>query len=340
MQFGNNAPQDAEIAGKSKYGKLPEPKDMGMLVIAVVALLMVVSGVLSSFYQVDTDERGVVIRLGKFSTTTEPGLRFKLPFGIDQVYLVKTGRVMTEEFGFRMTVPGVKTQYRKRGYQEESLMLTGDLNVTDLEYIVQYRIADPFKYLFHINDPVTTIRDISEAVTRQVAGDSNVSEILTLGRARLSILAQEEIQEILDSYDIGVKIVTVRFQDVNPPDSVKAAFNAVNEAEQQKESLMLQAQEQYNKEVPMARGQARQAIQEAEGYALERVNQAKGEAHRFLALLQQYHKYPEVTRKRIYLETIEKILPKLNKVYVVDQTDGKNMATPILPLKGFEGGLQ
>ena len=340
MQFGNNTPQDAEITSGSKYGKLPETKDLGIVAIVVVILLVVISGALSSFYQVDTDERGVVIRLGEFSTITEPGLRFKLPFGIDQVYLVKTGRVMTEEFGFRTVAPGVRTQYRKQGYQDESLMLTGDLNVTDLEYIVQFRIADPFKYLFNINDPVTTIRDISEAVTRKVVGDTNVSEILTLGRARLAIEAQEEIQTILDSYDIGVRIVTVRFQDVNPPDSVKAAFNAVNEAEQQKESLMLQAQEQYNKEVPRARGQARQAIQEAEGYALERVNQAKGESHRFLALLHQYQKYPEVTRKRIYLETIEKILPKLNKVYVVDSSDGKDVATPILPLKGFEGGLQ
>jgi modulator of FtsH protease HflK len=308
-------------------------------IFAIIALLIGLWLITSSFYKVGTEETGVILRFGSFSGFTEPGLRVKLPFGIDKVYLVKTGRVLKEEFGFRTVTPGERTTYQKRGLEEESLTLTGDLNVTDVEWIVQFQINDPFKYLFNINGPERTIRDISESVVRRVVGNSNVTEVLTTERATLALAIQKDLQEILNSYDIGVRIVTVRFQDVNPPGPVKAAFNEVNEAEQQKESMILQAREQYNREVPMARGVARSRILEAEGYAVQRVNRAQGEAARFQALYTEYRRAPDVTRQRLYLETMEEILPKLQEIYVLDSKGTGPL--PLLPLRQeLKGGAK
>jgi membrane protease subunit HflK len=280
----------------------------------------------------------VVLRFGKHLANHGSGLHFKLPFGIDRVFLVKTGRIMKEEFGFRSLSPGIRTVYDRKNFDDESLVLTGDLNVSDLEWIVQYRIEDPFKFMFKINDPRTTIRDVSEAVTRKIVGDSDVTSVLTTDRAMLANEIHKEMQRILTSYDIGVKVVTVKFQDVNPPESVKAAFNGVNEAEQQKESLIQQASEHYNREVPKARGEAKQMIQEAEGYALERVNRAEGDARKFLALLNEYKTYPEVTRKRMYLETIEKVLPRSADIWIVEKNSQQPL--PILPLQSINGGAK
>jgi len=306
------------------------------MLAGIVLVLLLVWGVNSSFYQVGTEETGAVLRFGHFNGFAQPGLHFKLPFGIDTVYLVKTGRVMKEEFGFRTVQPGAHSTYTKEGLNEEALTLTGDLNVSDLEWIVQYQIADAFKYLFRIKDPQSTIRDVAEAAVRKAVGNSNVTEVLTTERALLAGAIEKDLQAILNSYDIGVRIVTVKFQDVNPPESVKAAFNEVNEAEQEKESLIFQAREQYNREVPKASGVAKSAILEAEGYALERINQAKGEAGRFLALHTEYRKAPEVTRERLYLETLETILPRLEEIYIMDQKGSG--ALPLLPLRSPKEG--
>lgn len=303
----------------------------------IILVLLLVFGVNSSFYQVGTEETGAVLRFGHFTGFAQPGLHFKLPFGIDRVYLAKTGRVMKEEFGFRTVQPEARSSYTNEGLNEEALTLTGDLNVSDLEWIVQYQIADAFKYLFRIKDPQSTIRDVAESAVRKAVGNSNVTEVLTTERALLATAIEKDLQTILNSYDIGVRIVTVKFQDVNPPESVKAAFNEVNEAEQEKESLIFQAREQYNREVPKASGVAKSAILEAEGYALERINQAKGEAGRFLALHGEYRKAPEVTRERLYLETLETILPRLEEIYIMDQKGSG--ALPLLPLRSpKEGG--
>jgi len=315
-------------------GKKPPMK----LISSIAVGLLVLLGLSGSFYQVGTEETGVVLRFGHFTGFAEPGLHFKIPLGVDSVYLVKTGRVMKEEFGFRTVQPGERTAYTKAGLSEESLTLTGDLNVSDLEWIVQYQIADPFKYLFHIKDPQSTIRDVSEAAVRKVVGNSNVTEVLTTERAILATAIEKDLQAILNSYDIGVRIVTVKFQDVNPPESVKAAFNEVNEAEQEKESLIFQAREQYNREVPKAGGVAKSAILEAEGYALERLNTAKGDTSRFLALYTEYRKAPQVTRERIYLETLEEILPRLEEVYVMDSKGAG--ALPLLPLRSQKEGVK
>ena len=306
------------------------------MLAGIVLVLLLAWGVNSSFYQVGTEETGAVLRFGHFNGFAQPGLHFKLPFGIDTVYLVKTGRVMKEEFGFRTVQPGAHSTYTKEGLNEEALTLTGDLNVSDLEWIVQYQIADAFKYLFRIKDPQSTIRDVAEAAVRKAVGNSNVTEVLTTERALLAGAIEKDLQAILNSYDIGVRIVTVKFQDVNPPESVKAAFNEVNEAEQEKESLIFQAREQYNREVPKASGVAKSAILEAEGYALERINQAKGEAGRFLALHTEYRKAPEVTRERLYLETLETILPRLEEIYIMDQKGSG--ALPLLPLRSPKEG--
>ncbi|BCA81165.1 FtsH protease activity modulator HflK [Desulfuromonas sp. AOP6] len=308
------------------------------LFLVAVAVLAVFIG-MSSFYKVDTEETGVILRFGKFTGYSQPGLHFKLPFGIDRVYLVKTGRVFKEEFGFRTVLPGERTTYTKKGLEEESLTLTGDLNVSDVEWIVQFQVIDPYKYVFQLKNPVDTIRDVSEAMVRKVIGNSNVTDVLTTERAMLASLIQQDLQQTLNQYDIGVRVVTVKFQDVTPPDPVKKAFNEVNEAEQQKESMIFQAREQFNREVPRARGEAKKTVEEAEGYAIERINKARGETNRFEALLLEYRKAPEVTKRRIFLETMEEVLPKLEEIYVMDGA-GSNLL-PLLPMRSeSQGGKQ
>jgi len=340
MEFGNNTGGNGIEDAVIKAASAVSGSSLFKSAAGILLLLLVINGVAGAFYTVDTEENAVILRLGKFDRITGAGLHFKIPFGIDRVFLVKTERIMKEEFGFRTTGFSGRTDYKKTGFGDESLVLTGDLNVSDLEWIVQYKIEDPYKYLFNINDPVKTVRDISEAVTRKIVGDANVTDVLTTERAMLAQKIQDEIQKILNSYEIGVRIVTYKFQDVNPPESVKAAFNGVNEAEQQKESLILQAREQYNQQVPRARGEAKQMIQEAEGYALERVNRAQGEALRFLAVLFEYQKYPEVTRRRLYLETLEKVFPKMKELMIIDSDAGKGSVLPVLPLQSFEGSLK
>jgi len=318
---------------KNKFG--PQKAILPLLIV----IFLVVIGGYNSMYEVDTEETGVVLRFGEFSRFVDPGLHFKIPFGVDQIYLVQTGRVLKEEFGFRTVAPDVRTTYNKKGLEDESLTLTGDLNVSDVEWIVQYQISDPYKFIFNIKDPVGTIRDIAEAMVRKSIGNANVTEVLTTERANLANDIQNNLQATLKSYDIGVRIVTVKFQDVTPPDPVKAAYNEVNESEQQRESLIFQAREQYNREVPRARGEAKKVLQEAEGYAVERVNKARGETNRFLALLTEYQKAPSVTRSRIYLETLEEVLPRLDEIYVMDDKSGGIL--PLLPLrKSLEGGAK
>ncbi|MFN2256962.1 MAG: FtsH protease activity modulator HflK [Desulfuromonadaceae bacterium] len=310
------------------------------LIMGIVVVALVLFGAQSAFYKVDTEETGVILRLGKNIGTATPGLHMKLPFGIDQVIPVKTGRVLKEEFGFRTSRADVRSSYSSREYDDESLILTGDLNVTDLEWVVQYQIMDPVKFLFNIADPSATIRDLSEAMLRIVIGNSKVTDVLTTERERLAIAVQKELQTIFDYYDIGIRLVTVKFQDVNPPKEVRGAFNEVNEAEQQRESLIFQAREQYNREVPKARGVARSKILDAEGYALARINRATGEAQRFKDLLREYAKAPEVTKKRLYLERMEQVLPEIKELYIIDSDQSGVM--PLLPLgKGsLSGGGQ
>jgi membrane protease subunit HflK len=292
-------------------------------IIGFVALGVALIFLWSSWFTVQPEETGVVQRFGKVVRTAAPGLHFKWPYGIDTVRIVPTARVLKEEFGYRSlaSAPGQRTQYSGPGsqaYKTESLMLTGDLNVIDVQWIIQYRIEDPIRYLFHVRDTSKTIRDITEAVMRRVVGNRLGSDVLTVGRVAVSTTAKEEIQQILTAYETGVRLVTVELQDVTPPDPVKPAFNEVNEARQDRERTINQAQEQVNRELPKAGGEAARSISEAEGYAIERVNRARGEATRFQAILAEYQQAPEVTRRRLHLEALGRFMAEMKGVYIVD----------------------
>jgi membrane protease subunit HflK len=290
----------------------------------------------TSFYTIEPEEVGLVLQFGKFVRTTEPGLHFKIPFGVEKVLKVPIQRQLKEEFGFRTVKAGVQSQYATKPYQDESNMLTGDLNAAVVEWVVQYRIVDPYSYLFRVRNVQKTFRDMSEAVMRRVIGDRTVNEVLTVGRAEVALEVSTGLQELCDRYETGIKVEQVVLQDVNPPDPVKPSFNAVNEAGQEREKLINQAQSEYNREIPKAAGAAQQTIQEAEGYALDRVNRAQGDAALFNAIYEAYRQAPEVTRKRMYLETMTEVLPQVEHKVVVDG-DLKNLL-PILNLDKAESG--
>ena len=285
---------------------------------------------LSGFYTVDPEEAGLVLRFGKYVHATEPGLHFKMPLGIDRVRKVPIQRQLKEEFGFRTVRAGIQTEYSTKSYLEESSMLTGDLNAAVVEWVVQYRISDPYKFLFEVRSVEETFRDMSEAVMRRVVGDRTVNEVLTVGRAEVATQVQVELQELCVQYETGISVDQVVLQDINPPDPVKPSFNSVNEAQQEREKLINQAQSEYNREIPKASGEAQQTIQEAEGYALNRVNRAEGDAALFNAIYAEYRKAPEVTRQRIYLETMTQVLPRVHSKTIVD--DGLRGVLPLLNL--------
>ena len=306
--------------------------------VLILVIVVVAAVIWTAWFTVQPEETGIVQRFGKVIRTAGPGLHFKLPFGVETARLLPTARVLKEEFGFRTvtTVPGQKTRYDPSGsYKDESLMLTGDLNVIDVQWIIQYRIEDPIRYLFQVRDTSKTIRDTTEAVMRRAVGNRLGSDVLTTGRVAVASEAKIELQKILTSYNAGVRLVTVELQDVTPPDTVKPAFNEVNESRQDKERTINKAQEQANREIPKARGVATQSISEAEGYALERVNRAEGEASRFEAILAQYREAPQVTRRRLYLEAMTGLLASMKGLYIVDQ-DQKAM----VPWLSMEPGGQ
>ena len=283
----------------------------------IFAALVILAFLWSSWYTVQPEETAVIQRFGRVIRTATPGLHFKIPF-VETVKLVPTARVLKEEFGFRTTAAGRQTKYERGDFSNESLMLTGDLNVIDVQWIVQYRVEDPVRFLFKVREQRDTFRDIAEAVMRRVVGNRLGSDVLTVGRVAVSSEVKEEMQKILSEYETGIRLVTVELQDVTPPDTVKPAFNEVNEARQDLERTVNQAQEQANKLIPKASGEAKQAIAEAEGYATERMNQARGEAARFSSVLAEYQRVPEVTRRRLYLEAMSEVLAKAKGVYIVD----------------------
>jgi modulator of FtsH protease HflK len=288
-------------------------------IFLVVGGFILIFGLYSSFYTIEPDEEGVVLRFGRYYETTEPGLHFKLPFGIDEKIKVKTKLILQEEFGFRTKgSDGTRTTYNNKGLSGESLMLTGDLNVADVEWITQFQISEPRKFLFNVRDPIQNIRDISEAIMRRVVGDRLVNDVLTIGRTEIALEAKELTQNILDSYDMGVKVVSIKLQDVNPPEPVKPSFNKVNEAKQEQEKAINQAEKFYNKIIPEARGKAEQTIAEAEGFASAIINRAKGDSERFRSMLVAYKKAPQVTKDRMYIETVEKLLIRLDSITLID----------------------
>lgn len=301
--------------------------------IIAAAILLVWAG-LTSVYTVGAESEAVVLRLGRYIKTVKPGLHFKLPFGIDRRYKVAVLRQMKQEFGF--ATQGATNPYQSGGpaeQEEERSMVTGDLNAAQVEWVVQYRIKDPQQYLFHVRNPDETLRFASESAMREVVGDRTVDEVITIGRQEIENVALERLRSLVDRYEMGLYIDQVQLKNVNPPRSVQESFNEVNRAQQEKQRAINVASGELNKVVPKARGEADQKITAATGYAAKRVNEAQGDVAAFSALLEQYLKAPEVTKRRLYLETMSKVLPKVGKTIVVDAAVGSK-ALPLLDLGG------
>ena len=315
--MGGTPPGGVE-GGQEPSGSSPKKMFGGvgkiLIIILVIVLFQVVN---SSYYTIKPGERGVVLRFGEYSKTASPGLNFKIPL-VDSVIKVDIETVRKEEFGFRTKVPGQKSIYQREGFDAESLMLTADKNVIDVEWIVQYKVQDPFNFLFKVENVRQAVRDVSETAVRRVIGNMDFDYVLS-NREILASLTDKELQAELDNYEAGVKIVTVQLQDVNPPDAVKPAFNEVNEADQDMKRLVNEAEEAYNRVIPKARGEALQIVEEASGYLAQRVNESKGDTARFLAIMKEYQAAKDVTRKRMYLETMQEILPTVTDIYVIDK---------------------
>lgn len=302
-------------------------KHLKKIVLGVLLIILVFTSVKT----VGPEEEGVVLNMGHYNRTVEPGLNFIIPFGIETMYKIPVQRQLKQEFGFRTTQPGVSTEYSKSGYADESLMLTGDLNLADVEWVVQYRIVDSYKYLFRVRDAEDALRDMSESAVRKTVGDRTVNEVLTVGRQEVASSVEDLLQKMCKEYENGIRIDQVVLQDVNPPEPVKPSFNAVNQAQQERETLINKAESEYNRVIPRARGEAEETIQLAEAYALNRVNRSTGEADRFNSLYNEFVKAPEVTKKRLYFEIMERILPKIGNKIIVDEK-----GTNVLPLLNLE----
>jgi len=313
------------------------------LVGGIALILLFLVGLVATYYQVNADEVGVVQRFGRYVRTTDPGPHVKIPL-VERVTRVLVQRQLKAEFGFRTTSSAAQSQFVQTDETKaEALMLTGDLNVAVVEWIVQYKVKDPYKYLFKVRnldsadrrgDP-TTFRDMNEAVMREIVGDHSVNEVLTVGREKIQVDAKELLQRLCDRYETGLQVLQIVLQDVNPPDPVKPAFNEVNQAIQEKERLINEAWADYNQTVPNARGEAERVVRAAEGYAVERVNNARGDVTRFISIYDEYRKAPEVTRRRLYLETLSEVLPKTGRKLIIDSS-----MKGILPLLNLDPAKQ
>jgi membrane protease subunit HflK len=311
-------------------GELPSfsLRGRGSMVTRIVLAVAAVVALASTYYQVNADSVAVVQRFGRYVRTTDPGPHLKIPL-IETVTIVPVQRQLKAEFGFITDRAGVRSQFsQNENTLAESLMLTGDLNVAVVEWIVQYKVKDPYKYLFKVRNldsavrrgESTTFRDMNEAVMREVVGDHSVNEVLTVGREKIQVDAKTLLQQLCDRYETGLEVLQIVLQDVNPPDPVKPAFNEVNQAIQEKERLINEAWADYNQTVPNARGEAERVVRAAEGYALERINNARGDVARFVNIYDEYRKAPDVTRKRLYLETLNEVLPKTGRKLIIDSS--------------------
>lgn len=313
-------------------------------------LVLLAIGLWMSWYTVPSDSVGMVQRFGKFVVEVPSGLHFKIPFGVDVVTILPVKRQLKQEFGFGTNGATNTDQYSDEP-QNESAMVTGDLNAASVEWVLQYRITEPQQYLFQIREPGATLRDVSESVMREVVGDRTVDEVITIGRQEIEVEALRRMQALAKRYNLGLSIDQVQLKNVNPPDPVRESFNEVNQAQQEKERLINEARRDYNKVIPLAEGEKDQRIQEAQGYKLKRVNEAEGDVARFNAIFTQYQKAPAVTKQRLYLETMQAVLPPVqNKIIVDSQMQGllpllnlnKNqlLARPPAPTLPSQGAAQ
>jgi modulator of FtsH protease HflK len=312
-------------------------------IITVILAVALITVVMSSYFVVDQTEQAVVLLFGKVNRIVGPGLRFKLPLGIERNYNVPTQQIQKMEFGFRTQQAGINTAYSSGDYPEESIMLTGDLNIVDVEWIIQYRINDPVKWLFNVEYRQQTLRDISQSVINQLVGDRAILDVIGSERSSIEQQGQIKMQETFEDYDMGVLVTTVKLRNIVPPKGeVQDAFEDVNKAVQDMNRLINEGKEQYNQQIPKARGQAAQLIQEAQGYAAERVNNAQGDVARFVSVLEKYDESPDVTRTRLYIETLEEIFSEDEATDLIDR--GLENFIPFKTLQGpgvqATGGVQ
>lgn len=302
------------------------------MVGTVVLIVFAIVGVLTSVYTVPAESVGVVMRFGKAVNEVEPGLRFKLPYKIDRVIRVPVKRQLKQEFGFSTPNASNPTQ-GATDPNRETLMVTGDLNSALVEWILQYRIVRPTEFLFNVRGPGETLRDVSESIMREVVGDRTVDEVITIGRQGIEAEALSKMQDLVNKYELGLTIDQVQLKDVNPPQPVQSSFDEVNKAQQEREKLINMANGEYNKVIPRARGKAGRQIQEAQGYRTQRINESEGDANRFNALLAEYSKAPEVTRRRLYLESMSVVLSRVKSKVIFDKD-----AQGVLPLLQLNAG--
>ncbi|WP_297954452.1 FtsH protease activity modulator HflK [uncultured Desulfobulbus sp.] len=297
-------------------------------VVAIVAAFIVLQAAAGAFYTIKPGEVGIVLRFGQFHRTTTPGLHFKIPY-VEEMTKVDVESVRKEEFGFRTRTATAGAAYDRKGFDMEALMLTGDKDVIEVAWIVQYKVSDPVLFLYKVRDVAQIVRDASETVTRRIVGNMDFDYVLS-NREILAANARKELQGQLDRLESGVNVLTLQLLDINPPEQVKPAFNEVNIADQDMKRLVNEAEETYNRVIPKARGSAKQIVEEARGYAVERINRANGETNRFQAIVKEYEGAEEVTRQRLYLEAMQEILPQVDQVYVVDA--GQQSILPLLDL--------
>ena len=315
--------------------KFKPPDIPGGLILKGILGVVALAVLFSAWFTIEPEEAGLVMRFGKYVRTVPSGLHLKLPSPIEQVVKVPVERQLKEEFGFRTEgTSGARRTYSQQDLSAESLMLTGDLNVAVVEWTAQYRVRDPYKYLFKVRSVQKTFRDMNETVMREVVGDRSVNEVLTVGRQEIAAEVEQRLQTLCDQYENGIKVEQIVLQDVNPPDQVKPSFNEVNQAQQEREKLINQARADYNQIIPRASGQALQTIEQAEGFATDRVNRARGDAELFIKVHAAYQRAPEVTRRRMYLETMAEIYPKVKRKVVLDEK--MKGILPLLPMAGGE----
>ena len=333
---GAGSPPDLEEMIRQGMARLQQMMPGGRVrgVFVLAALVLVGLGLWTAYYTVPSDSVAVVQRFGKYLKDVPPGLHFKLPLGVDTATIVPVKRQLKQEFGF--TTPGASDPFQSpRDGRRETEMVTGDLNAALVEWVVQYRISDPAKFLFEVRQPRGTLRHVSESVMREVVGDRTVDEVITIGRQEIETEALVKMQELSSKYAMGISIDQVQLKNINPPRPVQESFNEVNQAQQEKEKLINEARRDYNKVIPLAEGEKDQRIREADGYRLKRINEAEGDAARFSALLAEYSKAPEVTRRRIYIETLQDVMPAIRSTIIVDEQS--HSILPLLNLDSQQG---
>lgn len=312
------------------YQFRPPGFSVSKILLAIFAVMAIIL-VMTMWFTVDPEERGLVLRFGRYVRQVPSGLHLKLPWPFESALKVPVERQLKEEFGFRTLQADVRTTYSQENFADESLMLTGDLNVAVVEWTAQFRVRDPYKFLFRVREVRKTFRDMNETVMREVIGDRSVNEVLTVGRQEIAAEVERQLQALCDQYETGIKVEQIVLQNVNPPDAVKPSFNEVNQAQQEREKLINQARADYNQVIPRARGRAQQTLEQAQGFATDRVNRARGDAELFIQVHAAYQRAPEVTRRRMYLETMAEIYPKVKRKIILDEK--LKGVLPLLPLQ-------